>query len=111
MIPTNSYIREWVTYIERQTGPKVKISGLDVGTEFGQSVVEFQVDKLSSWVNPKGITLFKTTPRSPWMGGRVETLERAAGYSAVTTVRLKVLLSNPKSGTRQRSSSHGKWDV
>ena len=52
-------LKEWVTNIERQTGRKVKIIGLDGGTEFGQSVVEFQVDKLSSWASPKGITLFK----------------------------------------------------
>jgi hypothetical protein len=37
----------------------------------------FWVDKLTSWANSKRITLFKTTPYSPWMNGKIE---RAVGY-------------------------------
>jgi hypothetical protein len=86
-------LKEWVTNIERQTGRKVKVLGLDGGTEFGQSVVEFQTDKLSSWASPKGITLFKTTPHSPWMNGKIE---RAAGYVVTRTRTMMIALKIPE---------------
>ena len=50
----------------------MKIIGIDRGTEFGQSPIQFVNDKLKKWARSKGIVIFQTPAHTPWMNGKVE---------------------------------------
>lgn len=55
-----------------QTGRKVKIVGIDGGTEFGQASKPQADSKFDAWLRSKGMVTFRTTPETPWMNGKVE---------------------------------------
>jgi len=65
-------IKDWLAMVERQTGLKVKMLGLDGGTEFGQSSTEFRNGKLTTWSDQLGVEVWKTTKHTPWFNGKSE---------------------------------------
>lgn len=63
---------DFVEMIETQTSRKVKIIGIDGGTEFGQATRPFSDSKFNAWARSKGIITMVTTPHTPWMNGKIE---------------------------------------
>ena len=83
-------LQQWVTQIERQTSRKIKVVGIDGGPEFGQATEEFKRSKLATWAAGLGISIFKTTPYTPWMNGKAER----AGRSLVEKARTMMIAYN-----------------
>lgn len=71
-----SAIIEWAEMIENHTNRSIKLIGVDGGSEFGQATTILIDDKLKAWARTKGITIFQTTPESPWMNGKIERAAR-----------------------------------
>lgn len=69
-------IKQWLAMVERQTNLKVKMIGLDGGTEFGQSSTEFQKGKLTTWTDELGVEVWRTPKHTPWMNGKSERAGR-----------------------------------
>jgi len=63
---------DWVEMIYTQTERRVKIIGIDGGTEFGQASKPFADSRFDAWIRSKGIVVFRTTPHTPWMNGKIE---------------------------------------
>ena len=80
-------IKQWLAIVERQTNLKVKMIGLDGGTEFGQSSKEFQSGKLTTWTDAQGIEVWKTPKHTPWMNGKSER----AGKEIMTKARTLII--------------------
>ncbi len=63
--------------MENHTGIRIKIVGLDSGTEFGQATTPFHDDKFKAWARTKAIIVFTTTPETPWINGKIERTARS----------------------------------
>ncbi len=72
--------------MENHTGKRIKIVGLDGGTEFGQAPTPFQDDKFKAWARSKAIIVFTTTPETPWMNGKIERAARSILDKARSTM-------------------------
>ncbi|KAL2138074.1 hypothetical protein VTI28DRAFT_7502 [Corynascus sepedonium] len=69
-------IRDWIEMIHTQTSERVKIIGIDGGTEFGQASRPFADSAFDAYTRSKGIVVFQTSPYIPWMNGKVERATR-----------------------------------
>jgi hypothetical protein len=69
--------QEWVEMMENYTGRRIKIVGLDGGTEFGQASIPFHDDKFKAWARTKTIIVFTITPETLWMNGKIERAARS----------------------------------
>ncbi len=84
-------VQEFVNFLESQTSRKVKILGLDCGPEFGLSTKELQNSKLATWAHARGLEIYKTTPHTPWMNGKIERAGRVMmEYSRAVMIEHKI---------------------
>jgi len=65
-------VKRMIIYLETQTSRRVRVLGLDGGTEFGQGSKEFQNSKLTAWAEQRGMAVWKTLKDSPWQNGKAE---------------------------------------
>ena len=65
-------LRDFAEMIETQTGRKIKMIGLDGGSEFSQATHPFWDSHFNAWARSKGIVCLRTPPHTPWMNGKVE---------------------------------------
>lgn len=78
-------IKEW-RWVELQTGLKVKVLGLDGGTEFGFGSKDYQNDKLVAWGRQEGIEIIKTPAHTPWINSAPERAGRAMMEKSRATI-------------------------
>ena len=65
-------LKDFAEMIETQTGRKIKIIGIDGGSEFKQATHPFFDSVFKAWVRSKGMVSFVTPPHTPWMNGKIE---------------------------------------
>ncbi|GAB1319489.1 hypothetical protein MFIFM68171_09699 [Madurella fahalii] len=79
-------LRDWIEMIYTQTNERVKIIGIDGGTEFGQASRPFSDSIFDAYIRSKGIVVFRTPSHTPWMNGKIERAAKEVVEKTRTTI-------------------------